>query len=64
MDNFVQEFLVETREYIEQIDQDLLALEQSGSSREILARVFRNFHSIKGCAQFLGFPLLSGVSHV
>lgn len=64
MDNFVQEFLVETREYIEQVDQDLLTLEQSGSSREILARVFRNFHSIKGCAQFLGFAKLSGVSHV
>lgn len=64
MDNFVQEFLVETREYIEQIDQDLLTLEQAGSSREVLGRIFRNFHSIKGCAQFLGFPKLSGVSHI
>lgn len=64
MDNFVQEFLVETTEYIEQIDQDLLTLEREGSSREVLARIFRSFHSIKGCAQFLGFAHLSGVSHV
>lgn len=63
MDNFVQEFLVETREYVEQIDQDLLALERDITSRDVLGRIFRNFHSIKGCAQFLGFPKLGGVSH-
>lgn len=63
MDNFVQEFLVETREYIEQIDQDLLTLERDINSREVLGRIFRNFHSIKGCSQFLGFPKLGGVSH-
>lgn len=64
MDNFVQEFLVETNEYIEQIDQDLLTLEREGSSRDVLARIFRSFHSIKGCAQFLGFAKLGAVSHV
>ena len=63
MDNFVQEFLVEARDYLEQIDQDLLTLEREGASREILGRVFRNFHSIKGCAQFLGFPNLGAVGH-
>ena len=63
MDNFVQEFLVEARDYLEQIDQDLLTLERDGASREILGRIFRNFHSIKGCAQFLGFPHLGAVGH-
>ena len=63
MDNFVQEFLVEARDYLEQIDQDLLVLERDGASREILGRVFRNFHSIKGCAQFLGFANLGAVGH-
>lgn len=63
MDNFVQEFLAEARDYLEQIDQDLLTLERDGASREILGRVFRNFHSIKGCAQFLGFANLGAVGH-
>ena len=42
MDEVVREFLVESYENLNQLDQDLAALAGNGGSREPLSRVFRN----------------------
>lgn len=57
------EFLVESYENLDQIDQDLVALEQNPGSTEILQRIFRAFHTIKGTSGFLGFEILGAVTH-
>ena len=46
----VADFIVESREHIQAIEQNLLALEQDASSTEPLHALFRAFHTIKGIA--------------
>ena len=48
MEEIVQEFLVESHENLDQLDQDLLALEREPESRELLSSIFRTLHTIKG----------------
>jgi two-component system, chemotaxis family, sensor kinase CheA len=64
MDEIVREFLVESYENLDQLDQDLVALEGSPGSRELLSRVFRTIHTIKGACGFLGFGRLESLTHV
>jgi len=63
MDDVVREFLGESRENLDQIDVDLVALEQNPDDGAIVARIFRAIHTIKGTCGFLGFTRLEGVSH-
>jgi two-component system chemotaxis sensor kinase CheA len=58
-----KEFLVESHENLEQLDADLVGLEHASERREVLARVFRTLHTIKGSCAFLGFPRLEQVAH-
>jgi two-component system chemotaxis sensor kinase CheA len=60
----LNEFLVESYEGLDQLDRDILALEQHGGSPEIIGRVFRCIHTIKGTCGFLGFGTLEAVAHV
>ncbi|HEY0477447.1 MAG TPA: chemotaxis protein CheA [Kofleriaceae bacterium] len=61
--DLVREFLGESRENLDQIDLDLVALEQSPDDGSIVARIFRAIHTIKGTCGFLGFSRLEAVSH-
>ena len=63
MDDVVKEFLVESYENLDEMDRDLVALEQDPESSDILARIFRTLHTIKGTCGFLGFSKLESVSH-
>ena len=62
-DDIVKDFLVESFENLDQVDRDLISLEKEPSSREILARIFRAIHTIKGTTGFLGFSRLESVAH-
>src|SRR5215207_752209 len=64
MDDVVKEFLVESAEGLDQLDRDLVALEQRPDDKELLARIFRCIHTIKGTCGFLGFSKLESVTHV
>ncbi len=64
MDDIVKEFLVESYENLDQMDQDLIELEQDPGSKELLAGVFRTLHTIKGTCGFLAFSKLEGIAHV
>jgi two-component system, chemotaxis family, sensor kinase CheA len=60
---FVEEFLVESSENLDQLDRDLLALEQAPSDPERLASIFRTVHTIKGNSGFFGFSKLGALTH-
>ena len=45
MEEIVQEFLVESHENLDQLDQDLLALERDPTSRDLLSSIFRTLHT-------------------
>jgi len=62
-DEIVREFLVESYENLDQLDQDLVALEDNPGSRELLSRVFRTIHTIKGTCGFLEFGRLESLTH-
>ena len=56
-------FLAETTELLEKLDDDLVALEKSSDDAELLNRIFRSIHTVKGASSFLGFDLLVKVTH-
>jgi two-component system chemotaxis sensor kinase CheA len=64
MDEIVQEFVVESHENLDQLDRDLVALEQTPGSRDLLSSIFRTIHTIKGTSGFLAFGRLESVAHV
>jgi len=55
----LQDFLMEAGELLEDVDSKLVELEQSPEDRELLATVFRGFHTIKGGAGFLDAKALA-----
>ena len=59
----IKEFLAESYEGLEQVDQDLVVLESVPGNREVLDRIFRTIHTIKGTCSFLDFPKLEWLSH-
>jgi two-component system chemotaxis sensor kinase CheA len=64
MEEVIVEFLVESRECLDRIDRDLLALEEtSPADPALIASVFRALHTIKGTAGFLAFQKMQGVAH-
>jgi two-component system chemotaxis sensor kinase CheA len=64
MEEIVSQFVVESRENLDQLERDLVELEKSPTSRGHLASIFRMIHSIKGATGFLDFPKLGAVAHV
>ena len=57
------DFLVEAREIVFQLGEQMVALEHAPTDRECLNGVFRGFHTIKGGAGFLDFPPMVAVCH-
>lgn len=57
------EFLVESKEMLEQLDQQFVTLESDPNNTELLNEIFRVLHSMKGSAGFLGFTRLVDVTH-
>lgn len=60
----IDEFLLEAAEIVDRLDQDLVALEAQPESAEIINRIFRAIHTLKGTCGFLGFTKLESISHV
>ncbi len=59
----VGEFLMESHENLDQLDRDLVDLEQQPGSRELISRIFRTIHTIKGTSGFLAFSRLESLAH-
>jgi two-component system chemotaxis sensor kinase CheA len=63
MKEIVESFLIETREIIEGLDQDLLELERGSTNPDLLNRIFRAAHTVKGTSGFLGFDQMCELTH-
>ncbi len=63
MDEIVKDFLIESNENLDRLDQELVKLESDPSSSELLASIFRTIHTIKGSCGFLGFARLEKLAH-
>jgi two-component system chemotaxis sensor kinase CheA len=64
-DDLVQEYLAESREHLATIETDLLAIEQGGANidEQLVNRVFRAAHSIKGGAGFFDLNNIRELAH-
>lgn len=63
MQDLINDFIVETEELIDKLDQDLVELENRKNDLELLNGIFRCAHTIKGSSSFLGFDKMSTVTH-
>ena len=63
MNEFVEQFLLESREYVEQGMADLLALEKEPGDAAVLDSVFRAFHTLKGSAGIVEFAAMADAVH-
>ena len=59
----IGDFVIECREHLESIESQLLALERNPAAGDAIHTLFRSFHTIKGLAGFLEFPLIQEVAH-
>lgn len=64
MDEIIKEFLVESNDNLDQLDRDLVELEKDPESHELLSRIFRAIHTVKGTSGVLGYGKLEAVAHV
>ena len=62
-DQMKKEFAEESSELLEQLEQDLMALEKNPNDSDLLNSIFRALHTIKGNAGFLGFEDISQICH-
>ena len=63
MDDLLREFLTETSESLDTVDNQLVRFEQDPSDAKILDNIFRLVHTIKGTCGFLGLPRLETLAH-
>ena len=63
MQEILEDFLIEAFEMIEQLDQDLVELENNPDDLDLLNRIFRVAHTIKGSGSFLNFSVLTRLTH-
>ena len=64
-DELIQDYLAECREHLATIETDLLAIEQGGAQidEQLVNRVFRAAHSIKGGAGFFDLAKIRELAH-
>ncbi|MCD0419066.1 chemotaxis protein CheW [Rubrivivax sp. JA1024] len=63
MDDLLREFLTETFESLDTVDNQLVRFEQEPNNAKILDNIFRLVHTIKGTCGFLGLPRLEALAH-
>lgn len=62
-DSLIQDFVVESEELLQGMDQDMVALEASPQDVDLLNRIFRAIHTIKGTSSFLNLEPIVRLSH-
>ncbi len=59
----LEEFIVEAEEILENLDQDLISLESNPNDKELLNKIFRGMHTLKGGAGFLNLDFIVEIAH-
>jgi len=63
MDDLAKEFLIESGEGLDQFDRDMMELEKSPESAELLSSAFRTLHTVKGSCSLFEFKKLEAIAH-
>jgi len=62
--DLLREFITESREHLDNIEQGVLVLEREPANAEMLNTVFRAFHTFKGGAGFLNLVPINRLAHI
>lgn len=63
VDSGLQAFLEEAGELLSDLEDSILALEEKPDDKDVVARVFRDLHTIKSCGEMFGFTRVSLFTH-
>lgn len=63
MRELFESFLVESDELLDNISQDLITIETNPNDIDLINKIFRGFHTIKGTSSFMGLDNISGLTH-
>lgn len=61
--SLIADFLMESKELVDQLDSDLVELEGDPDPQQRLDAIFRALHTIKGAASFLSMPGVTTFTH-
>jgi two-component system chemotaxis sensor kinase CheA len=56
-------YLVESKEILDHLSQDLITLEKNPADANLLNNIFRGVHTLKGTSSFLGFNQITELTH-
>ena len=59
----LQDFISEASELLEELENDLVELEDKKDDEELINKIFREVHTIKGSSSFLELDKISTISH-
>jgi two-component system chemotaxis sensor kinase CheA len=62
--DLLREFITESREHLDNIEQGALVLENQPANPEVLNTIFRAFHTFKGSAGFLNLVPINRLAHL
>jgi len=63
MNELLRDFLTEAHENLDVIDVEIVRFEREPNNADLLGRIFRLVHTIKGTCGFLGLPRLETLTH-
>ena len=63
MDDLLRDFLTESAESLTVVDAELVKLESDPNNKDVLQKIFRLVHTIKGTCGFIGLSRLEKVAH-
>ena len=60
---YIGEFLHDMTELLEELDESLLIMEENPEDRDVINKIFRVAHSLKGMAGIMGFKKMENLTH-
>lgn len=63
MQEIIESFVIETEEILEVLDQDLIELEKNPEDHDLINKIFRSAHTIKGTSSFVEFDQMTKLTH-
>ena len=63
VDEMLLEFVAESRDNLDQFDEDLISLEKTPDSPDLMKSIFRTIHTIKGSCGLIGLTKLESITH-
>ncbi len=60
---FLEDFIVEASEHIENIEMNVFTFEKEPENEEVIHSMFRSFHTVKGLAGFVEQALIENIAH-